>query len=86
MKGTRLLQVLEPHFNQAKIDQVTGRGARYRSHADLPEKDRTLLIENYQSEFPKHWYNKWGLAKVLTAIDRYLQDASDRKQALIDGV
>lgn len=85
LKGTRLLQVLEPHFNQAKIDQVTGRGARYRSHADLPEEDRNLLIENYQATMPKHWYHKFGF-KPGMAIDEYLDASSKRKNALINDV
>lgn len=85
LKGTRKLQILEPHFNQAKIDQVMGRGARFRSHAHLPEKDRNLVVEEYHSSLPGHWYNKIGIGGG-TAIDGYLAQASERKQKLIDGV
>ena len=72
--------------DQAKIDQVKGRGARYLSHADLPEKDRNLLVEEYHSTMPKHWYQTLFGIKQDKAIDDYLADASARKQRLIDGV
>lgn len=85
LKGTRLLQILEPHFNQAKIDQVIGRGARYMSHAHLPESERNLLVEEYRSTLPKHWYNMLGIGGGM-AIDSYLANASARKQKLIDGI
>lgn len=86
LKGTRRLQILEPHFNQAKIDQVKGRGARYLSHADLPEADRNMLIEEFHSTMPKHWYDKLLNSKGDSAIDDYLYNASQRKQRLIDGI
>jgi len=86
LKGTRRLQILEPHFNQAKIDQVKGRGARYLSHADLPEKDRNLLVEEYHSTMPRRWYHDLFHLDEGRAIDDYLADASARKQRVIDSV
>lgn len=86
LKGTRRLQILEPHFNQAKIDQVMGRGARYRSHADLPEKDRNLVVEQFHSVMPKRWYHKLFGSQPDYAIDDYLDQMSQRKSNLINGV
>ncbi len=85
LKGTRKLQVLEPHFNRAKIEQVLGRGARYKSHAHLPEEERSLEVEEYQTELPTHWYHKWipGVSKP-TSIEQYLAAHSARKKAVID--
>ena len=40
LKGTRLMQLLEPHWNESRLDQVIGRGIRYRSHEGLPPEDR----------------------------------------------
>ena len=84
LKGTRLLQVLEPHFNQAKIRQIEGRGARYKSHAHLPEDQRNLLIEQYHSTLPKTLWQKLTFRGPDTAIDDYLNNLSVRKQGIVD--
>lgn len=47
LKGTRMVQVLEPHFNNAKIRQVVGRSARMGSHSHLPEEDRNVEVRQY---------------------------------------
>jgi hypothetical protein len=51
------VHILEPHFNDEKINQVIGRAARYESHANLPEEDRNVQVYKYQSNFPKNWQN-----------------------------
>ncbi len=65
-KGTRLLQILEPHFNDSKIKQVLGRASRYKSHTHLPETDRNVIIEHYLSA------KKDG----KTGVDEYLFNSS----------
>ena len=47
LKGTRMVQVLEPHFNNAKIRQVVGRSARMGSHASLDPEDRSVDVRSY---------------------------------------
>jgi len=86
LKGVRKLQILEPHFNQAKIDQVKARAVRYLSHAHLPEDQRDVEIEEYHSTFkPTRWQRLWR-KPAPTTIDRYLSDHSKRKQTTIDEV
>jgi hypothetical protein len=77
LKGTKLIQVLEPHFNQSKITQVVGRGARYGSHAHLPENERKVHVEHYQSVLPKPL-----LGSAPTSIERYLHENSATKNDL----
>ena len=85
LKGTRKLQVLEPHFNRAMIEQVLGRGARYKSHAHLPEQDRNLEVEEYQTELPEHWYHRWvPFTRRGTSIEQYLAGQAAKKKAVID--
>lgn len=84
--GTRLIQILEPHFNLAKIEQVIARGIRYKSHVHLSNEERSVKIENYFSVFPKRWYHKLFGFKPKTAIDEYLYNCSLRKQRLIDEI
>lgn len=78
LKGTKLMQVLEPHFNKSKIDQVVGRGVRYKSHEHLPEDERRVEVEHYHSVFPS---GMLGKSKV-TSIDQYLHHHSEDKHAL----
>ena len=82
LKGTRKLQVLEPHFNPAKTDQVVGRGVRYKSHEHLPEDQRQVEVERYLSTYPKSLTNKLFGTKPQTAIDQYLFDRSEEKAEL----
>ncbi|OUO52008.1 hypothetical protein B5F76_08320 [Desulfovibrio sp. An276] len=83
LKGTRLLQILEPHFNRSKIQQVEGRGARYHSHIDLPEDQRNITIEEYHSKLPPRMWQKL-LNTRDTSIDEYLAAISNMKQQLTD--
>lgn len=78
LKGTRLMQILEPHFNKSKIDQVIGRGIRYKSHEHLPKEDRVVDVEHYLSINPS---GILGPSKEKT-IDQYLKTMSDDKDQL----
>jgi SNF2 family DNA or RNA helicase len=49
LKGTRAVQILEPHWNKEKVEQVIGRGIRYQSHDHLPPDQRTVNVEHYRS-------------------------------------
>jgi superfamily II DNA or RNA helicase len=79
LKGTRSVHILEPHFNDEKINQVIGRAARYKSHANLPEKDRNVQVYKYQSKFPKNWF---GQEDKRPTADQYLYNLSERKSDL----
>ncbi len=91
LKGTRLVQLLEPHWNQEKLKQVEGRAARFKSHAHLPENERDVLVEQYLAHLePKE---RTGLAALLfgkkkskraIGADEYLRDMSQSKEKLID--
>jgi len=85
LKGTRLMQVLEPHWNDEKIKQVEGRGVRYQSHADLPEAERKVLIERYLSTRPRSGLlERLHLRAPGGGIDRYLADRSKEKEDLLE--
>lgn len=80
-KGTKLTQVLEPHFNPSKIKQVIGRGRRFNSHEHLPEKERVMKVEHYLTTSRKPMFGK-----TPYSIDKYLSENSDTKQKLFDQV
>lgn len=78
LKGTKLIQVMEPHFNKSKIDQVIGRGVRYQSHMHLPPEERQVEVEHYMSTTKQTAIDK--LFKVNPkSIDEYLYERSEDK-------
>lgn len=81
LKGTRLVQVLEPHFNNEKIKQVVGRAARYLSHSGLPKEKQNVLVQNYLSTLNPGTVSAL-LKKQQTSADEYLQNLSEQKEAL----
>lgn len=55
LKGTRSIQILNPHFNDGKILQAVGRGARIGSHNHLPEEDKRVDVTHYHSVLPRKY-------------------------------
>lgn len=86
LKNTRLVQLLEPHFNKSKLKQAEGRAIRYKSHASLPENQRNVVVEEYLSTLPKTRLQRFFNRPADTAIDGYLADASDKKQQILDDI
>ena len=81
-QGTKKIQILEPHWNDSKVDQVKGRGIRYKSHDALPENERHVEIERYHSVMPDGMFGK---AKTHS-IDQYLYHNAQHKNELGDQV
>jgi len=75
LKGTRALHIMEPHWNNEKLNQVRGRVARYGSHDGLKPSEKNVSIKTYYSTMPK--------SDELTS-DLYLKRMSDKKKALND--
>lgn len=83
LKNTRLMQILEPHFNKSKTDQAEARAIRYKSHESLPESERKVIVEEYRSTLPKTTFQKWFNRPANTAIDNYLAQVGDKKQSIV---
>ena len=81
LKGTRQIQILDPHFNEEKINQVVGRGIRYKSHAHLPANERHVSVERYLAT---HKPSRWKFLdddKDISA-DQYIHNAAHEKLKL----
>ena len=78
LKGTRKIQVLEPHWNQSKVDQVIGRGIRYGSHAHLPEDQREVLVEHYLATPPLRRLD--SLRKLTHNFKNLFRTADEQKE------
>ena len=81
LKNTRLIQLLEPYWNNSKLDQVIGRGIRYKSHEDLPPEDRNVKVQRFVSTLPV-------IKKLIgedhpTSIDQYLYSRAAEKEKLM---
>lgn len=83
LKGTRLMQVLEPHWNDEKLRQVIGRGVRYGSHADLPPEERKVLVQRFLATRPRTgMLERMGLRSQGLGVDEYLTRLSRDKDRL----
>lgn len=76
LKGTRQVQVLEPHWNEEKLKQVIGRARRYKSHDHLPLGKRNVTVERYASQ-PRR-----GFFGEKKGIDDVLYDMAEQKEQL----
>jgi len=82
LKGTRLIQILEPHWNLAKIHQVRARGIRYKSHDHLPEEERNVHVQHFFADKPQHPVHAFlGMRKEITA-DATIHTLAHKKEEL----
>lgn len=72
LKNTRQIHIMEPHWNIAKINQVIGRGIRYKSHEKLPKEQRIVDVYYWIAIPTTTNNNKMG-------ADEYLYYLSDEK-------
>jgi superfamily II DNA or RNA helicase len=84
LKGTKLMQITEPHWNEKQIDQVRGRAIRYMSHAHLPENERHVEVQRFHSVPRKSLWDTIVGRKRPHAVsaDEYLHRLATKKQRL----
>lgn len=83
LKGTRLLQMLEPHWNHEKLRQVEGRGIRYKSHDALPPEERKVLVQRFLATRRRSGVlEKLRMKNQGLGVDQYLVRMSDEKERL----
>jgi SNF2 family DNA or RNA helicase len=70
LKNTRQIHIMEPHWNEAKISQVKGRGIRYKSHSNLPLSERKVTVFNWISV---------PINNTEIGTDEYLYQISNKK-------
>ena len=82
LKGTRQVQVLEPHWNDEKVNQVVGRAIRHKSHSHLPKKDRTVEVQRFESHPRSGALRRIFTSKPREGIDQVLRNLSTNKEKL----
>ena len=84
LKGTRLIQLMDPHWNNSRLDQVIGRGVRMGSHAHLPKEKQHVLVQRFFAVPQKSLLEKLNLGSPDPGTDKYLYSMSTQKQKLVD--
>jgi len=74
LQNIRQVHVLEPYWNEVRINQLVGRAIRQCSHADLPMKERYVDIYRY---IAKRTNNK-------ETTDENIQKLANKKDELIN--
>lgn len=77
-KNIRQIHILEPYWNLSRIDQIIGRGIRYKSHENLKEKDRRVDIFLHVAIFDKK--------NEDSSIDIFKYKISQKKDFLIKNI
>jgi len=81
LKNIRQIHIMEPYWNQMRIEQVIGRGVRRNSHIALPANERNVEIFRYFSIFPK---KNVILSKDKLSTDEHIEQLSLKKQYIIN--
>lgn len=76
LKAVRTVHILEPYWNQSRLDQVIGRANRFCSHIGLPEEERNVKVYVYVSVSPDK-------EKQEITVDEYVKKLSETKNKII---
>lgn len=85
LRNLRYMYILEPYWQDIRIEQVIGRGTRICSHYDLPPKERTLEVFILLANAPKGTDPKKALGerKSLTT-DQFIYEHARKRRLLLD--
>ena len=72
----RQVHVIEPYWNQSRIEQIIGRASRYCSHKDLPKEERYVDVYIYIAA-PKNKKDD------IIIIDELMKKMSDDKMKIV---
>lgn len=82
LKGTRAIHILEPHWNDPRIEQTIGRGIRFKSHEHLTAAEREVQVRKYLSTIPATWMQRLRSKPGNTSVDEYLANLAAEKEVL----
>ena len=81
-KGTSLIQLLDPHWNETRSQQARGRGLRFDSHVGLPEELKNVAVQRYlsSSEDPSIVGKLMGYKRERTGDEVLAHLASEKER------
>jgi hypothetical protein len=74
--SVRQVHIMEPYWNEGRINQMIGRAIRYCSHKYLPRDERHVDVYRYKSVRENYPNAKW-------TTDQYIEDLARSKEGLI---
>lgn len=74
--NVRQIHIVEPHWNEVRIQQVSGRGIRLCSHRNLPLEERYVNVYRYIS------ISKYDTIHKIKSTDQYLMNKSLLKESI----
>lgn len=86
LKNVRQVHVLEPYWNNIRLNQVIGRAVRANSHIDLPKEERIVESFMYLSTFGDMQGQGTSIefADLNATSDEYIYNIAVRKSKIID--
>ena len=86
LKGTKLVQKMDPDWNPERSNQAIGRAARFKSHELLPANERNITVKEYLSD-PR--LSRMGKIKKFfrpsssnIGIEEYIRNRANEKASL----
>jgi hypothetical protein len=88
--NTRQVHIMEPYWNNVRLQQVIGRAIRLCSHMNLPWDDRVVDVFTYLSVF-SDTQKSTGAKQIMMAdksmtTDQIIFDIATKKQLLADSL
>lgn len=88
--NTRQVHIMEPYWNNVRLEQVIGRAIRLCSHMNLPWDDRVVDIFTYLSVFSEKQQAEIPMPIAMAdkgrTTDQIIFDIAMNKQKLADGL
>lgn len=75
LSNVRQVHIMEPYWNEVRINQAVGRAIRQCQHKDLPLEERHVDVYRYKSVRTK---------KTTQSTDQYIEELARRKEALLE--
>ncbi len=78
----RQVHIMEPYWNNVRINQVIGRARRIKSHIKLPDGQRNVKVFQYKIKFSKSqingtWVKEIPEKDIITFYDKLVQIKKD---------
>jgi hypothetical protein len=87
LKNVRRVLLVEPFWNNVRIEQVIGRAIRSCSHEALPKKDRTVQVFSYIMKLTtKQIQSDFNIEKNDKGLstDEHILETANKKKRIID--
>lgn len=87
LQNIREVYIMEPYWNEVRIEQVIGRAVRKNSHASLPPEDRNVTVYRFFTTFtPSQQKAMFNLLKENFTTDERIYKIALSKKKLTDEI